>query len=113
MPTLDRRITVNVTALDHFNDMGENVPGAVTPIEMWATRNDLTTEDIEQSGGVLGVVTRDYVVRFNERIAMTPVGRLSIIDGASTLDVTNMTEAREGRERRRYMRIQGTGETNP
>ena len=113
MPTLDRRITVNVTSETTRDDQGGDVPGTVTALGKWATRNDLTTEDIKQAGGVLGIVTRDYVIRFDERIAMTPAGRLSIVDGVSVLNVTNMTEAREGRERNRYIRLQATGETNP
>ena len=113
MPILDRRITVNVQAMGTFNNQGEHVPGIVTPIQMWATRNDLSTEDIEQSGGVAGVVTRDYIVRFDERIAMTPTNRLSIVDGPSTLNVTLMTEAKAGYERRKFIRISATGETTP
>lgn len=113
MPILDRRITLNVQAMDTFNNQGEHVPGIVTPIQMWATRNDLSTEDIAQAGGVSGVVTRDYIIRFREQIAMTPPKRMSIVDGASTLAVINMTEARQGYERRKFIRLSATGETTP
>ena len=110
MPTLDRRITVNVTGPETRNSFGEVVPGVVTPLSLWATRIDLTNEDIEQTGGQLGVATRDYIVRFDDRITSALTSSLGVLDGPLTLDVTNVTEASGERvERRKFIRIQAVG----
>ena len=61
MPVLDRRITINVTGPDRTESCsGRFVPGLVVPFPRWATRIDKSNEDIEQSGGVLGIVERDF-----------------------------------------------------
>ena len=110
MPALDRRIVVNVTGPVTRNQFGEDVPGVVTPLSVWATRIDLTNEDIEQTGGQFGVVTRDYIVRFDDRIVSALTSALGVVDGPLTLDVTNVTEASGARvERRKFIRIQAVG----
>ena len=112
MPTLDRRITVNVTGPETRNEHGETVPGVVTPLGLWATRRDLTNEDIEQAGGVLGIIERDYIVRYDKRISEAGAALLSVVDAGLTLNVTNVTEAAGDRaERRKYIRIQAKGVT--
>ena len=67
-------------------------------------------QDIEQAGGVLGIVERDFIVRYDYRILSAPLDTLSVLDGPLTLNVTNITEAAGDRaERRKFMRIQATG----
>ena len=110
MPTLDRRIIVTITGPVTRNEHGEDVPGVVTSLPLWATRIDLTNEDIEQTGGTQGVVTRDFIVRFDDRIASTLTGHLAVVDGGLTMNVTNVTEASGERvERRKFIRIQAVG----
>ena len=110
MPTLDRRIIVNLTGPITRNEHGEDVPGVVTPLRLWATRIDLTNEDIEQTGGTYGLTTRDYIVRFDDRITSTLTSDLAVVDGPLTLNVTNVTEASGERvERRKFIRIQAVG----
>ena len=112
MPVLDRRITINITGPDRRNQYGEFVPGLVVPFPRWATRIDKTNEDIEQAGGVLGIAERDFIVRYDYRILSASLADLSVVDGPLTLNVTNVTEAAGDRaERRKFMRIQATGET--
>ena len=112
MPTLDRRIIVNVTGPDTRNQHGEVVPGVVTPLPVWSTRQDKSNEDIEQAGGVLGIVNRDYIVRFDARIADAGAALVGVVDGPLTLNVTNLTEASGDRvERRKFIRIQAVGVT--
>ena len=112
MPTLDRRIVVNVTGPDTRNQHGEVVPGVVTPLPVWSTRVDLGNEDIEQSGGTLGLTTRDYIVRYDARIADAGAALLGVVDGPLTLEVTNATEASGDRvERRKFIKIQAVGVT--
>ena len=65
----------------------------VTPLGLWTTRQDLTNENIQETGGTQGVVTRDYIVRFDARIAAALTGDLAVVDGGLTLNVTNVTEA--------------------
>ena len=112
MPALDRRITVNVEGPETRNQFGETVPGVVTPLSVWATRIDLGNEDIEQSGGTLGIVNRDYIVRFDARIADAGAALLGVVDAGLTMNVTNVTEASGERvERRKFIKIQAVGVT--
>ena len=108
MPALDRRIIVRRTVTTR-NLFGESVE-TTTDYPLWATRIDKTNEDIEQAGGSLGVTTRDYIVRFDARIAASLASELGVVDGPLTLEVTNWTEASGERvERRRFIRIQAVG----
>ena len=108
MPALDRRIIVRRTVTTR-NLFGESVE-TTTDYPFGTTRQDLTNEDIEQTGGTQGVVTRDYIVRFDARIAAALTGDLAVVDAGLTLDVTNVTEASGERvERRKFMRIQAVG----
>ena len=108
MPALDRRIIVRRTVTTR-NLFGESVE-TIVDYPLWATRIDLTNEDIEQTGGSLGVTTRDYIVRFDDRIASALTSALGVVDGPLTLDVTNVTEASGERvERRKFIRIQAVG----
>ena len=111
MPALDRRITINITGPDRRNIFGEFVPGVVTPLGVWCTRIDKTNEDKEQSGGVLSLISRDYIVRYDPRIAAARAVDLSVQDGPDLLNVSNSTEAQgERTERRKFIRIEAVGE---
>ena len=108
MPALDRRIIVRRTVTTR-NLFGESVE-TIVDYPLWATRIDLTAQDIEETGGTQGVVTRDYIVRFDARIAATLTSDLGVVDAGLTMDVTNVTEASGERvERRKFIRIQAVG----
>ena len=108
MPSLDRRIVVRrtATARDHFGESEETV----TDFPQWATREDFTQTDKELAGGVLTTATRGYIVRYRSEIADAITSELSVIDGVLTLDCTNITEATVRGERRKFLRIECTGE---
>lgn len=108
----DRRIIVNVEALGTRNDQGEYVPGPVTAINVWASKRDKSQEDIQQEGGARNETRRDWVIRWDRRIALTPPSRLEVEDEGDTFNVLNLTEVtRRGRGqpdlRRRFLEIQG------
>ena len=108
MPALDRRITVRhtVTARDQFGEPVETT----TDYPLWATREDFSQADKELAGGVLTFATRSYIVRYRAEIADAITSELSVVDGPLTLDATNVTEATLRGERRKYLRIECTGE---
>ena len=88
----DRLITVNVIAEGQRNQYGEYVPGATTAFRTWATRQDLSQEDKEQEGGIRDETRRDWRIRWDSRIAVTPVSRLEVVDGGLTFNVLNLLE---------------------
>ena len=88
----DRLIIVNVEAEGTRNDMGEYVPGPVTAIRTWANRRDRFADDIETEGGQIGSTRWDWRIRWDKRIASTPVFRMSVFDGGVFFDVLNMVE---------------------
>ena len=108
MPALDRRIVVRRSVTTR-NQFGESVE-TVTEYPQWATREDASQADKETAGGVLTLVTRSYVVRYRAELADALTSELAIIDGTLTLDCTNITEATRLGERRKYLRIEATGE---
>ena len=108
MPALDRRIIVRRTVATR-NQFGESVE-TTTDYPQWATREDFTQTDKEMAGGALTTATRGYVVRYRAEIADAITSELSVIDGTLTLDCTNVTEATVRGERRKFLRIECTGE---
>ena len=108
LPALDRRIVVRRTTHDR-NSAGEPVE-QTTDFETWATRIDLSQSDKEEVGGVLDISARAYVVRYQAEVANAPTSELSVIDGPDTLSANNVIEATERGERRRFLRIEVTGE---
>ena len=108
MPALDRRIVVRRSVTTR-NQFGESVE-TVTEYPQWATREDASQADKETAGGVLTLATRSYVVRYRAELADALTSELAIIDGTLTLDCTNITEATRLGERRKYLRIEATGE---
>ena len=108
MPALDRRIVIRrtVTARDQFGEAVETT----TDFPLWATREDFSQADKELAGGVLTTATRGYIVRYRPEIADAITSELSVIDGALTLDATNITEATLRGERRKFLRIEAIGE---
>ena len=108
----DRRIIVQVEAAGTRNDEGEYVPGAVTPLGVWARRRDISEERKVERGGTRSEVTRDWRVRWDSRIASTPVVRLHVDDGGETftvIDLVEITAQRGGAPdlRRRFLDLQG------
>ena len=108
MPALDRRIIVR-RSVSARNQFGESVE-TTTDFPVWATREDFTQADKELAGGVLTTATRGYIVRYRAEIADAITSELTVIDGGLTLDATNVTEATRQGERRKYLRIEATGE---
>ena len=108
MPALDRRIVVRRTVTMR-NQFGESVE-TVTDYPQWATREDASQADKETAGGVLTQASRAYVVRYRPEIAEAITSELTVIDGGLTLDCTNITEATLRGERRKFLRIEATGE---
>ena len=109
----DRRIIVNVSEPGYRNPdlQGEFVPGAVTPIGVWATRRDVGQERKVASGGARDETSRDWRIRWNSRIALSPTNQLKVVDEGETFTVTNMVEVIEQRGgpdlRRRFLDLQG------
>ena len=108
MPALDRRIIVRRTVAAR-NQFGESVE-TTTDYPQWATREDFSQTDKEQAGGALTQATRGYIVRYRTEIADAITSEVSVIDGTLTLDATNITEATRLGERRKFLRIECTGE---
>ena len=111
----DRLITVNITTPGMRNQHGEYVEGATIAVRSWASRRDRSQEDIEQEGGTRDEVRRDWVIRWDSRIALTPPSRLAVEDSGVTFNVLNMVEVtRQGRApdlRRRFLDVQGVHTT--
>ena len=109
----DRRITINVSSEGTRPPelQGEYVPGTVTAIGAWATRRDVSQELKVLSGGTRDETRRDWRIRWDSRIASTPVGRLTVDDGGETFTITNMIEITAQRRapdlRRRWIDLQG------
>ena len=93
----DRRITVQVQG-EGFRDpdlQGEYVDGAVTPINVWASRRDVGQERKVERQGTRDETSRDWRIRWNSRIANSPTSLLTVEDGAETFTITNMVEVTE------------------
>ena len=110
----DRRITINVSAEGTRPPelQGEHVPGTVTAIAAWALRRDISEERKIERQGTRTETLRDWRVRWDSRIASTPVTRLKVVDGTETFTITNMVEVTAQRGgapdlRRRFLDLQG------
>ena len=109
----DRRIIVNVSEPGYRDPalQGEFVPGAVVALGVWASRRDQSQELKVLSGGTRDETSRDWRVRWDSRIASSPVARLKVEDGAETFQVVNMVEVTRQRGapdlRRRFLDLQG------
>ena len=109
MPALDRRIIVRLSA-DVVNQFGETST-VTTDYPQWATRLDASVIDASTEGGEVTTSTRTFVVRWRREIAEALVSGLSVLEGAQTLNVLNVIEqASERDERRKFLRIEATGE---
>ena len=79
-------------------------------------RNGATREDASASrqrdrlAAHSHTAARAYVIRYRSEIADAITSELTVIDGALTLDCTNITEATVRGERRKFLRIECTGE---
>ena len=108
MPSLDRRIVVRrtVTARNLFGEQEV----VVMDYPLWATRQDSSQLDKETAGGSLTLAARAYVVRYSSELADAITSEISVIDGALSLDATNIVEATRQGERRKFLRIEVVGE---
>ena len=83
----DRRIIVKVQG-EGFRDpdlQGEYIEAVVTDYPMWASRRDVSQELKIQREGTRDETSRDWRVRWNSRIASTPLARLKVEDGGGDL----------------------------
>ena len=107
----DRRITVNLSEEGTRDEHGDYVPGAVTPIEMWASRQDVGQERKIERQGTRDETSRDWRIRWDSRIASSPTNLLKVEDGGVTFTIINMVEVmRQGQGqdlRRRFIDLQG------
>ena len=108
MPALDRRIVVRRTVTTR-NQFGESVE-TIVDYPQWATREDASQADKETAGATLTLAARSYIVRYRAEIADAITSEISVIDGGLTLDCTNIVEATVRGERRKFLRIEATGE---
>ena len=108
MPALDRRITVrrSVTTRNQFGESVEDV----TDYPLWASREAASQTDKETAGGSLTLAARAYLVRYSSALADVATSEITVIDGSLTLDATNVIEATRLGERRKFLRIECTGE---
>ena len=109
----DRRIIVQLMT-EGYRDpdlQGEFVPGTVTAIGVWATRRDISEERRFDRGGTRSETTRDWRIRWDSRIALSPTSRLKVEDGGETFTITNMVEVTQQRGapdlRRKFLDLQG------
>ena len=109
MPELDRRIIVRRTMTD-FNDDGERAIVSQTDFPVWATRMDRSQADKDTEGGVTNLPVRAYRIRYRQDIADAVTSELSIVDGSLVLNATNVIDAPEREERRKFIIIEATGE---
>ena len=77
----DRRIVVNVSAESHRNQQGEYVPGAVTALGVWASRRDVGQELKIERLCTRDETSRDWRIRWDRRIALSPTLLLKVEDG--------------------------------
>ena len=109
----DRRIIINVSEPGYRDPalQGEFVPGAVTPIGVWATRRDVGQERKTERQGTRDETSRDWRVRWDSRIALSPTNLLKVVDEGETFTITNMVEVTQQRGapdlRRRFLDLQG------
>ena len=108
MSAFDRRLIVR-RSVSARNQFGESVE-TTTDYPQWATRQDFTQTDKEEAGGTLTLASRAYVIRYRAELADAATSELTVLDGALTLDCTNITEATVRGERRKFLRIECTGE---
>ena len=110
----DRRITVNVSAEGYRDNTGEYVPGAVTPIAVWASRRDVSQERVLERGGTRDETSRDWRIRWNALIAKTANSLLKVEDEGETFSIRNMVEVIEQRGgapdlRHKFLDLTGIG----
>ena len=109
----DRRIIVNVSEPGYRDPalQGEWVPGAVTPIGVWASRRDKSLTDIATEGGTRNQGRRNWRIRWDARIANSTTANLEVVDASLTFTISNMVEVIEQRGgpdlRRRFLDLQG------
>ena len=109
----DRRVIVQVQG-EGFRDpdlQGEYVDGAVTSINVWASRRDVGQELKIERQGTRDETSRDWRVRWDSRIANSKTANLKVVEGAETFTITNIVEVTEqlGRAslRRRWIDLTG------
>ena len=111
---LDRRITVTYEGAGGGRDEhGDYVPGPTITKGIWATRRDLSSQDIIEGGGSRTELQRDWQIRWDKGIAEVReeglLVTLNVIDNGKSFDVQNVIEesGRDGAYRQRWLRLQG------
>ena len=87
------------------------MPGAVTALGVWASRRDVGQECKLERQGTRDETSRDWRIRWDSRIALSPTTLLKVEDGGETFTITNMVEVTQQRGapdlRRRFLDLQG------
>ena len=111
---LDRRITVTYEGPGGARDMhGEYQPGPTVTKSVWATRRDLSSQDVLEAGGNRTEILRDWQIRWRKDIAEIQesdlFSSLMVLDNGKLFNVTKVLEetGRDGDFRKRWLRIQG------
>ena len=111
---LDRRLTVTYEGPGGYrNTQQEYVPGPTITRGIWATRRDLSSQDVIDVGGSRTEVRRDWQIRWDKQISEIRedglLVSLKVIDKGKSFNVENVIEesGRDGDFRRRWLRIQG------
>ena len=106
-----RRIIVNVMAEGHRDEHGDYIDGAITPLNLWASRRDVGQERKLERQGTRDETSRDWRIRWDARIALIPTNLLQVVDGGETFTITNMVEVTRQRGapdlRRKFLDLQG------
>ena len=105
---LDRRITVHTEQMGSRNDHGEYVSGDILDLGVWASKDDLTLEDITDISGVYTSITRRWRIRWDSRIYTSVLAQTKVMDDGLEFDGLSIVEvsdrgANRPRSRRRWL----------
>ena len=105
MPQLDRRIALR-TVTESTNGFGETTSTTVD-VPIWASVADLSAFDTEEQGGVFTERLRKWTIRWRSDFAALDTSELTVIDEGLSYNVRNIVRQQDGKERRRFMLIEG------
>ena len=89
----DRRVTVHIEEEGYRNMYGEYVPGPILDLLKWATKDDLSLEDIEDTGGVYASITRRWRIRWDARIYHATLATMTITEDGLVFNALSIVES--------------------
>ena len=110
---LDHLISIKHQAPGGRNDFGEYEEGALTTLDVWATRIEADLVRTLQEGGTRTDIGNVYQVRYIELIATAPIDQVTLTDGQ--LDelgelvvhtITKISPVRPDQQRRRFLNLE-------